>query len=350
MKNTFLALIVTALIVSLLGTAVANAQGSSFDTAEEIVEKNCVSISSGDEHWYKDYVSIDSTSSIAICVYPSNNLDVDLYVYDSNGTLMGSSARAAGNEDCVTVYGPYDGYIYAKVTYYSGDGVYNIKFGGEPQDPDSLCSASNSGSSGSSNAGGINIPVLSNIVNALNNLVRTIQNFFTSIQNFFNQVTRAINGFFTSLITGIQNTINAIGQVFSNIANGIKNFFTTIWNGIVGFFSNLGRWFVDLFSSLGSAIANFFTMILNGLKNAGETLGNAIKSLGGPFSAFGDWVAHNGLLVIGIILVFIGIVIRPCLYIGAVLSIAGLWMSGFNMAYILVVSGVMIIAVAARRR
>jgi len=75
---------------------------------------------STDTDYYR--VSLPAGATLVSTLTPNSSSDYDLYVYNSNGTLIGSSERASGLVDTVSVTNTGSGAItrYIRVVYYSG--------------------------------------------------------------------------------------------------------------------------------------------------------------------------------------------------------------------------------------
>ena len=85
--------------------------------------------SSTDTDYYR--VSLPAGATLVSTLTPNTSSDYDLYVYNSNGTLIGSSERATGLVDTVSVTNTGSGAItrYIRVVYYSGGtGATNGKY------------------------------------------------------------------------------------------------------------------------------------------------------------------------------------------------------------------------------
>lgn len=85
--------------------------------------------SSTDTDYYK--VSLPAGATLASSLTPNSSSDYDLYVYNSNGTLIGSSERGTGQVDSVSVTNTGTGALtrYVRVVYYSGGtGATNGKY------------------------------------------------------------------------------------------------------------------------------------------------------------------------------------------------------------------------------
>jgi len=362
------------LLLGVIAGVVAG-QGSSFDTAEEVSlddERTCIYISQGEDHYFKFYVSAPDTL-IKVSINPDSGLDADLYVYDSSYTLIGNSTATAGSVDSVTFTASYAGYYYIKVHGFGGEGYYNLLVsttGDVASEPncDSSSSSNSCGCDWSCPIPGVGDPcaMLCNVYCAVTSFIDAINSFFNSIVSFFNQIAEAIQNFFNTLITGMQNAVSAIVDIFTSIAEGMQSFLNTVWSGIASFFTAVANTITGFFNAMWNGIATlvnsivgFFTGIwegfVNGLQNFASAIANGIAdfvgSLGGPFTSIGDWLRENGLLTLGIILIFIGLVIRPAMYVGILLTIAGLFTSplGLNPGYVILGLGVLIILAAARR-
>jgi serine protease len=85
--------------------------------------------SSTDTDYYR--VSLPAGATLVSTLTPNSSSDYDLYVYNSNGTLIGSSERASGLVDTVSVTNTSTGALtrYIRVVYYSGGtGATNGKY------------------------------------------------------------------------------------------------------------------------------------------------------------------------------------------------------------------------------
>jgi serine protease len=79
-----------------------------------------VMASSSDSDYFR--VSLPAGRTLVSTLTPNSSSDYDLYVYNSNGTLIGRSERASGQVDAVTVTNTGSGALtrYIRVVYYSG--------------------------------------------------------------------------------------------------------------------------------------------------------------------------------------------------------------------------------------
>jgi serine protease len=85
--------------------------------------------SSTDTDYYR--VSLPAGATLVSTLTPNSSSDYDLYVYNSNGTLIGRSERATGLVDTVSVTNTSTGALtrYVRVVYYSGGtGATNGKY------------------------------------------------------------------------------------------------------------------------------------------------------------------------------------------------------------------------------
>jgi serine protease len=85
--------------------------------------------SSTDTDYYR--VSLPAGATLVSTLAPNSSSDYDLYVYNSNGTLIGSSERGTGLVDTVSVTNTGSGALtrYIRVVYYSGGtGATNGKY------------------------------------------------------------------------------------------------------------------------------------------------------------------------------------------------------------------------------
>jgi serine protease len=85
--------------------------------------------SSTDTDYYR--VSLPAGATLVSTLTPNTSSDYDLYVYNSNGTLIGSSERGVGSVDTVSVTNTGSGAItrYIRVVFYSGGtGATNGKY------------------------------------------------------------------------------------------------------------------------------------------------------------------------------------------------------------------------------
>jgi serine protease len=76
--------------------------------------------SSTDQDWYS--LDLPAGRTLSATLTPNGSSDYDLYVYNSNGTLIGSSENGTGAVDKVTVTNTGGSTFkrYVKVVYYSG--------------------------------------------------------------------------------------------------------------------------------------------------------------------------------------------------------------------------------------
>jgi serine protease len=88
--------------------------------------------SSTDTDYYN--VALPAGKTLKSVLTPNGSSDYDLYVYNSNGTLIGSSERGSGLSDTVTVTNTGTGTLtrYVRVVFYSGgtgatNGKYTLK-------------------------------------------------------------------------------------------------------------------------------------------------------------------------------------------------------------------------------
>jgi serine protease len=85
--------------------------------------------SSSDNDYYR--VSLPAGATLVSTLVPNSSSDYDLYVYNSNGTLIGSSELGTGATDVVSVTNSSGGALtrYIRVRYYSGGtGATNGKY------------------------------------------------------------------------------------------------------------------------------------------------------------------------------------------------------------------------------
>ena len=85
--------------------------------------------SSSDEDWFS--VDLPAGKTLAATLTPNSSSDYDLYVYNSVGTLIGSSENGTGSVDKVSVTNTGSGTIrrYVRVVYYAGGtGATNGKY------------------------------------------------------------------------------------------------------------------------------------------------------------------------------------------------------------------------------
>ncbi len=318
----FIALSLSLILVLVLGIIViiVNAQGTSFDTAEEIsTSKSCVKIDiyNGIQYW-KTYVSLPEGQYIRFYVYPEPSLHDNIAAAAFNSTygLIGKFSDD-GSKYYFDIYGPYDGYVYIKVALYGeSGGYYSISVDGSvPPDPSTCTTSSGSGGSSSgssSNSGGAcpagcnpPFPCSCNILGwdpcaALASIYCAFQSFGQAVTSFFQGIVKAIQGF----------------------VSGIVGTFTSIPKGIV---SGL-KAFVD---GVSSAIGSLF-----------DAIGQ---------SGIADWIRDNGFIVLGIILILVGIVIRPAAWIGALLVFFGLMQHGFRIEYLFIIAGLILLVIIAKR-
>ena len=87
--------------------------------------------SSTDQDWFS--LDLPAGRTLSVTMTPNASSDYDLYVYNSAGTLIGSSERSSGLVDSVTVTNTGSSTFkrYVKVVYYSGStgsaGTYSLK-------------------------------------------------------------------------------------------------------------------------------------------------------------------------------------------------------------------------------
>jgi len=82
----------------------------------------------GDSSDIYDYykVSVSSGASISVSLTPSTDTDFDLVLYDSGQTTISSSAYSGTTTDTASGTASSSGYVYIKVTRYSGAGTYSM--------------------------------------------------------------------------------------------------------------------------------------------------------------------------------------------------------------------------------
>ncbi|MED5622044.1 S8 family peptidase [Ideonella sp. BN130291] len=108
-----------------------NSQGTAnFQSAP--VTLNAAMGSSTDQDWFS--LDLPAGRTLSVTMTPNSSSDYDLYVYNSNGTLIGSSEKGAGAVDSVSVTNTGSSTFkrYVKVIYYSGgtgstNGKYTVK-------------------------------------------------------------------------------------------------------------------------------------------------------------------------------------------------------------------------------
>jgi len=116
------------------GGSVAEAEPNNSRTASQLISTDNSTVngtmsSSTDTDYYR--VSLPAGATLVSTMTPNSSSDYDLYVYNSNGTLIGSSERASGLVDTVSVTNTGSGAItrYIRVVYYSGGtGATNGKY------------------------------------------------------------------------------------------------------------------------------------------------------------------------------------------------------------------------------
>jgi serine protease len=96
------------------------------------VTLNAAMGSSTDQDWFS--LDLPAGRTLSVTMTPNSTSDYDLYVYNSNGTLIGSSEKGTGAVDSVTVTNTGSSTFkrYVKVIYYSGgtgstSGKYSVK-------------------------------------------------------------------------------------------------------------------------------------------------------------------------------------------------------------------------------
>ena len=368
------------LIAGLIHPCADISGGDSMSDATEIevdTEYICISPPSSEE-WYKFWTYAGNTYTVTI--YPSDDLDVDLRIYNSTGNLIGSSIYGAGAEDEVDFTAQYDGWYYIKVSYISGNGGYNMLASSDGSQA-SQCSGDNGGGGGGGSCpDGCNppfscsceVPVLgwdpcaalanvyctitgffNGIVDGIHSFVDTISSFFHSIVNgiasFFNAVENAITSFANGIMDAINTVINGIESFITGIANAIRTFFETIANGIQSFF----RTIADAIRSGIEGVVDFFKSLVDGIIDGLESILNGISSgLGNSLEGLKDWISDNGLLTVGAILLLAGLLFGGgwLAGLGAIVLIAGAVQSGMLSGWALVVAaGLLLLALSSKR-
>jgi len=91
---------------------------ANFQSAPGVISANIGS--SSDQDWFS--LDLAAGRTLTVTLAPNSSSDYDLYVYNSNGTLIGRSERGTGQTDTVTVTNTGSSTFkrYVKVVYYSG--------------------------------------------------------------------------------------------------------------------------------------------------------------------------------------------------------------------------------------
>ena len=107
------------------GTTVAETEPNNSRTAAQVIATTDTTVngtmsSSSDTDYYR--VSLPAGKTLTAILAPNGSSDYDLYVYNSSGTLIGSSERGTGLTDTVTVSNTGSGALvrYARVVYFGG--------------------------------------------------------------------------------------------------------------------------------------------------------------------------------------------------------------------------------------
>jgi serine protease len=97
-----------------------NSRGASQLVSTDNTTVNGTIGSTSDNDYYR--VSLPAGRTLVSTLAPNASSDYDLYVYNSNGTLIGRSERPSGQVDAVTVTNTGGGAVnrYIRVVYYSG--------------------------------------------------------------------------------------------------------------------------------------------------------------------------------------------------------------------------------------
>jgi len=87
--------------------------------------KSCPATSGDDEDWYK--IDVSSDAQVSLSISGGSATDLDLALYDSNGTLVDKSDSLSSNESLSTCLTP--GAYYARVyAYGSGENTYSLTY------------------------------------------------------------------------------------------------------------------------------------------------------------------------------------------------------------------------------
>jgi serine protease len=116
------------------GGSVNETEPNNSRTASQLVSTDNSTVngtlsSSTDTDYYR--ISLPAGATLVSTLTPNSASDYDLYVYNSNGTLIGSSERGTGQVDAVSVTNTGTGALtrYIRVVYYSGGtGATNGKY------------------------------------------------------------------------------------------------------------------------------------------------------------------------------------------------------------------------------
>jgi len=117
----------------------SNDMGLGYDAGGSLAEASLVGSVSGmgyvNDNDTEDYfkIGVKSGDSLSLVMMPPTNANFDLFVYDTNQSLLASSELGIGQTDSVTVTASSDGYLYVRVSRISGFGAYwlNISAAGD---------------------------------------------------------------------------------------------------------------------------------------------------------------------------------------------------------------------------
>jgi len=98
--------------------------GNDFSTATSIEEGSYVGYlgAGDDDDFYKIYVD----SKLDVSMVPPSDADFDLYLYDSNGSLLACSVLGTGSTESITYTAPRADYYFVRVHRSSGSGIYSL--------------------------------------------------------------------------------------------------------------------------------------------------------------------------------------------------------------------------------
>ena len=321
--------------------------------AQEVVElqfgdtRECVYISQGEEDWYRFHVIIYEGVTIYVCVNPEPRLDVDIYLYNSSGYELGHSLHGPGEQDCVSVTGPYNDYIYIQVYAYSGSGYYNLNTDGEASEPSctyqqttttTTTTPNPTTSTSTTNAcpAGCNPPFPCSCPIFGWDPCAALASIYCAFVSFG----QTIQGFFQSIIDAIQGFVNGVIHTFTSIGEGIASFFQNLANGIMNGLRTIG----EFLASIPRGIINGLRAFVDGIANA---LGSLFDTIGQ--NQIAQWIRDNGFITLGVILILIGIVIRPAAWVGALMVFLGLMQHGFRIEYLFIFAGLILLVIIAKR-
>ena len=354
---------------------------------------------------YQDiYIRAYGTVNLTL-IMSNSDVDYDLYVYlDSNEAYCDSgpssgadyySINGAGITDSVTF--SYDGYARVVVRHYSGEGTATLYVSGDAEivsaeEARQSCLGGGSSSGGGSGSGGgssssstsssssscvvwgcnccdndgdgvpdccddcnptnLGACVCCRIICPLAGITSTIQSILSAFgdddhdgwPNFLEPLQQLIDG----IVNGITSIINGIINFFRRITQAINDAVTSA----IEFLQQLGQGIVSGLRSIGEFLASIPRGIIDGLKAFVDGVANALGSL---FDAIGQseaarWIRDNGFIVLGVILILVGIIIRPAGWVGALLVFFGLMQHGFRIEYLFIFTGLILLLIIAGKR